>query len=330
MNFSQLMALASGHAEARIVQTAVQLAIFDTLPNHPLSSEQVADRLGLEPKATELLLNALAAMDLLEKQEENFSLTKVARQYLLKSSAEYLGGMIRFEASLWSCWEKLPEALRSGKPVRMPDMYQSDPNETEIFISAMDSLVRARGDPEAVAAALNWNRVNLLLDVGAGPATYPIALCQKFPNIHATIFDLPATLRLTEQYVREAKLSGRIALIPGDYRNDPVPGNYDAIFLSNIIHGESPETNAALMKKLALNLNPAGQIVIKDHILDETRAHPSVGAIFSLLMLLTTDGGRCYSFAEIKNWLELAGLKHVRQIDLFPPLTSSLVIGARD
>ena len=84
------------------------------------------------------------------------------------------------------------------------------------------------------------------------------------------------------------------------------------------------------MKKLALNLNPAGQIFIKDHILDETRAHQSVGAIFSLLMLLTTDGGRCYSFAEIKNWLELAGLKHVRQIDLLPPLTSSLVIGARD
>jgi len=47
-------------------------------------------------------------------------------------------------------------------------------------------------------------------------------------------------------------------------------------------------------------------------------------------MLLTTDGGRCYSFAEIKSWLEIAGLKRVRQIDLAPPLTSSLVIGAKD
>ena len=312
------------------MQTAMQLGIFDTLPNHPVSSEQVADRLGLEPKATELLLNALASMDLLGKQLGNFSLTEVARQYLLKSSGEYLGSMIRFEASLWSSWEKLPEAIRSGKPVRMPDMYQTDPNETEIFISAMDSLVRARGDPEALAAALDWNRVNTLLDVGAGPATYPIALCQKFPDLHATIFDLPATLRLTEQYIREAKLPGRIELIPGDYRSDPVPGNYDVIFLSNIIHGESLETNSALLKKLALNVNPAGRIVIKDHILDETRARPPVGAIFSLLMLLTTDGGRCYSFAEIKNWLDLAGLQHVRQIDLPPPLTSSLVIGARD
>lgn len=330
MNFSQLIALAAGHVEARIVQIAVQLAVFDTLPKAPLSSEQVADRLDLEPKATELLLNALASMDLLEKQLGKFSLTEVAKRYLLKSSGEYLGDMIRFEASLWSCWEKLPGAIRSGKPVRMTDMYQSDRNETEIFISAMDSLVRARGDPEAVAAALDWTTVNTLLDVGAGPATYPIALCRKFPNIHATIFDLPGTLRFTERYVNEAKLPGRIALIPGDYRRDPVPGNYNVIFLSNIIHGESPERNAALVKKLAVNLNPAGRIVIKDHILDETRAAPPVGAIFSLLMLLTTDGGRCYSFTEIRRWLEIAGLKHVRQMDLPPPLTSSLVIGARD
>src|ERR1044072_6307424 len=270
MNFSQLLGLASGHVEARIVQTAVQLAIFDTLQDTVLSSQEIAGRLGLEPKATEWLVNALAAMGLLEKERETFSLTEAARRYLLKSSGEYLGGMIRFDASLWSCWEKLPEAIRSGKP------------------------------------------------------------CRRLSNIHATIFDLPGTLRLTERYVREANLLGRIDLIPGDYRSERIPGNYDIIFLSNIIHGESTEKNAALMKKLALNLNPAGLIVVKDHILDESRAHPPVGAIFSLLMLLTTDGGRCYSFAEIRSWLEGAGLKHVRQIDLPAPLTSSLVIGARD
>jgi SAM-dependent methyltransferase len=330
MNFSQLLALASGHAEARIVQTAVQLAVFDTLQDTALTSHEIGSRLGLEAKATELLMNALASLGLLEKERENFSLTESARRYLLKSSGEYLGAMIRFDASLWHCWEKLPEAIRSGKPVRTPDMYQSDAHETDIFISAMDSLVKARGDAETLAAALDWTEITTLLDVGSGPATYPIALCRRFPNIHATIFDLPATLRLTERYIREAKLPAQIDLISGDYRHDPMPGSYDVIFLSNIIHGENVEQNVALLKKLAAHLNPHGQIVIKDHILDESRAHPPVGAIFSLLMLLTTDGGRCYSFGEIKSWFERVGLKRVRQIDLSPPLTSSLVIGARD
>ena len=237
--------------------------------------------------------------------------------------------MIRFESSLWTCWEKLPEAIRSGQPVRPPNMYQDDPTETEIFIKAMDSLVNARGDAAVTANAIDWSGIGELLDVGSGPATYPIALCQRFPKLRATIFDLPGTLAITERYVREAGMAERIRLIAGDYRKEPIPGSYDVIFLSNIIHGESFENNRSLIRKLVSNLKPGGQIVIKDHILDDSRTTPPIGAIFSLLMLLTTESGRCYSFNEIKSWMEQAGLSQVRQIDLPPPLTSSLVIGTQ-
>ena len=329
MNFSQLMGLASGHVEARIVQTAVELAIFDVLENSTQSANGVAHRLQLEPKATELLLNALASLSLLEKHGDEFSLADAAQTYLLTSSPQYLGGMIHFEFALWSCWEKLPDAVRAGKPVRPANMYQDDTAETETFINAMDSLVKARGDTEVIAKLLDWSDIEELLDVGSGPATYPIALCQRFSKLRATIFDLPATLNVTERFVRDAGMKGRIKLIAGDYRSDPVPGSYDVIFLSNIIHGEDSQKNAALIAKLAANLNPSGRIVIKDHILDESRAAPPVGAIFSLLMLLTTNGGRCYSFGEIKSWLERAGLSQVQQIDPAPPLNSSLVIGTK-
>ena len=36
------MNLAAGHVEARIVQTAVELRIFDVLDNEPLGAEAVA------------------------------------------------------------------------------------------------------------------------------------------------------------------------------------------------------------------------------------------------------------------------------------------------
>ena len=329
MNFSQLMNLAAGHVEARIVQTAVELRIFDVLDNEPLGAEAVAAKLGLNAAATELLLNALVALNVLEKQDQAFSLAPIARQFLLQNSAQYLGAMIRFESSLWHCWEQLPQAIRSGKAARPADMYQMDPTETEIFIQAMDSLVKARGDADALANALDWREVEEMLDVGAGPATYPIGLCRRFSRLRATIFDLPATLKITERYVRNAGLSERIRLIAGDYRSDPIPGNYDLIFLSNIIHGENFETNQALVGKLTANLRPSGRLIIKDHILDESRANPPVGAIFSLMMLLTTAGGRCYSFAEIHAWMTRAGLTQTQEIKLPTPLTSSLVIGVR-
>jgi SAM-dependent methyltransferase len=329
MNLSQLMGLASGHAEARIVQTAVELAVFDVLENSALTVNAVADRLKLDLHAAELLLNALAALELLHKRAGLFSLTESATKYLLRNSPFYVGGMIRFDSSLWSCWEKLPQAIRNGEPVRPANMYQDNPAETEIFINAMDSLVKARGDGELMATAIDWSNIRALLDVGSGPATYPITLCARFPNLRATIFDLPGTLAVTEKYVRKAGMMERIRLVAGDYRKDPIPGSYEIVFLSNIIHGEGEQDNATLMQNLVTHLKPGGRLIVKDHILDDSRTHPPVGAIFSLLMLLTTASGRCYSFSEIKLWMEHAGLSRIQRFDFPPPLTSSLVIGAK-
>lgn len=329
MEFSDLARLASGHVEARIIQCAVELGIFEAMKNEAVSGVAAASVLGSDAEATELLLNALVALGLLAKHEGRFALSETAKKYLIKDSAHYFGDMIRFDGFLWSCWEQLEQAVRSGKPVRPPEMYQEEPKETAYFINGMDSLVKARGDAEIVANILDWSSVSGLLDIGSGPGTYPIHLCRRFPHLRATIFDLAGTMKLTEGFVRQSGFSDRIRLIRGDYRTDVIPGRYQVIFLSNIIHGERYEENQRLMKKLAANLEPGGRVIIKDHILDESRTYPPVDAIFSMLMLLTTQGGRCYSFDEIKTWLTEAGLRDIQQIALPSPLTSSLVIGKR-
>jgi SAM-dependent methyltransferase len=329
MDFSELSRMAAGHVEARIIQAAVQLGVFDALRNGALEPIHVASALHTEARATELLLNSLAALRLLEKNQNHFSLTAASRIYLVSDSPQSLSDMIRFDASLWQCWERLPESIRSGRPARIPNMYQDDPRETETFINAMDSLVRARGDSEILAAALDWQEVTEVLDIGSGPATYPVALCRKYPHLRITVFDLAATLEITRRYVAQAGMEKRIRLVQGDYRRDPIAGLYDLIFLSNIIHGESQDENQRLMAKLYANVSAGGRVVVKDHILDPSRTHPPVGAIFSLLMLLTTQSGRCYGFDEIKTWLEKAGFHGVTQIDLPLPLTSSLVIAEK-
>src|SRR5262249_58105901 len=146
----------------------------------------------------------------------DFSVTERAAKYLLRSSSQYVGAMIRFESALWACWEKLPDAIRSGQPVRPPNMYQEDPIETETFIKAMDSLVKARGDAEVMTEAMDWNGVNEMLDVGSGLASYPIALCRRFPNLHVTIFDLPGTLKITKSLVRQAGMIEGMQITGGE------------------------------------------------------------------------------------------------------------------
>jgi hypothetical protein len=329
MDFSDLSRLASAHVEARIVQTAVSLGLFDALEIESKDAAAVAASLNCDSRATGLLLNGLVALAILRKSADRYSLTDTARAYLLRSSPRYLGGMILFDASLWDAWGKLEQSIRSGKPARPPDMYQQAPEETERFIGAMDSLVRARGDAGILWQKLDWTGVNDFLDVGSGPGTYPIYFCGKNPRLRATIFDLPGTLGITEKYVRKAGLTGRIRLIPGDYRIDALPGEHDLVLLSNIIHAESEQENSGLMRKGYACLRKHGRLVIKDHHLDDSLAHPPVGALFSLLMLLTTERGRCYSFDEVRAWLRDAGFVKIEQIDLPPPLTSSLIVGER-
>jgi hypothetical protein len=159
-----------------------------------------------------------------------------------------------------------------GLPVRPANMYQDDPTETETFVRAMDSLVKARGDAEVMGKAFDWNNATELLDVGSGPATYPIALCKSFPALRATIFDLTGTLKFTQSYVREAGLEDQIRLIPGHYRKDTIPGSYDIVFLSNIIHAEGESDNESLVCKLALFLTPADGSSSK--IISSTKATP--------------------------------------------------------
>ena len=86
MDFSDLAKLASGHAEARIVQAAVELEIFEIIGSDALEAKIVANSLDLEPRATELMLNALTALGLLRKTVDRFSLTDVSARYL-KSGA---------------------------------------------------------------------------------------------------------------------------------------------------------------------------------------------------------------------------------------------------
>ncbi|HSE84309.1 MAG TPA: methyltransferase [Thermodesulfobacteriota bacterium] len=328
MNFSELNQISSAFVRSRILQIAVKLEVFDAIRSEGRSSEELAKILKIEPRATELFLNSLVAIGILSKKNEKFYNTQCSLTYLVKSSPQYFGGMILFEERLWSIWEKLEESIRTGKPAKTPDMFQKKEEETERFITAMHSLVEARGDAAILSDILDLSWARTMIDIGSGPGTYPIHFLRKYPHLKITIFDLPGTLKVTRKVLEKEGIYGRINIVEGDYNIDTLPTGFDVAFLSNIIHSENEETNQELMTKVFGCLNRGGKIIIKDHILDDTLTNPPVGAIFSVQMLLTTKG-RDYSFTEVRLWMENAGFREVEWIRLEPPLTSSLVIGQR-
>jgi hypothetical protein len=328
MGFGDIAAMAGGHAEARAIQVALKLGLFEALLRGQLDEASLARAIKGDARATGLLANALAALGLLDKSAERYTLTDAARRFLIRDSAEYLGGMILFDAALWNEWGRLEDSIRTGQPARTPDMFQSAPEDTARFIRAMDSLVRARGDAVWVAENLDLREVRSIADLGGGPGTYVAAMLKRWPHLRATIWDLPATLIVAREVLaeREPTVHDRIEMEAVDYLKSALPAGADAIFMSNIIHSEAEETNAALMKKCFDAMNPGGTLIVKDHIMNRELTHPAAGAVFALFLLLTTHG-RDFSFDEICCWMRDAGFSDIEERALpSPPFTSSMVI----
>ena len=331
MEFAELAAMAGAHAEARAIQVALKLGIFELLAQGSQAASAIADTLETDRRATMLLANAMVALGLLEKHVGNYRLSGAAGRYLVRSSPEYLGGMILFDEAIFPYWAKLEDSIRSGASARSPDMFQSAPEDTERFIRAMDSLTRGRGDAAWVGDHLDLAGIRTIADLGGGPGTYLAAILKQDLKIRGAIWDLPATLKVTRRILaeREPELTARIELLEVDYLKAPLPGPVDAVFMSNIVHSEQEADNTTLMAKCFDAITPGGLIALKDHVMNRDLTDPRAGAVFSLYLLLTTRG-RDYSFDEIAGWLTAAGFIDTKVHTLpNPPFTSSLVTARR-
>lgn len=311
---------------AKALMTAVKLDVFNRIGNGGKSSKELARTMGTSAHGTELLLNALAGMEFLDKKGRRFSNTRCGREIFLEGKELYVGDILRFHETMWEGWNGLEKSIRTGKPACRHDMFQKEAEETRTFIMAMHNT--ATGHAGELASVIDLKGATTLLDVGGGPGTYSIFFCKANPRLKATVLDLPGTLEVTKDIVARYRMSRRVSLQEGDY-NKPLPKGYDVVFLSHIIHSEGEESNAALMKRVYNALNPGGRVIVHDFILKEGKTKPGFGSTFALCMLIFTDKGRTYSYGEIKGWLRAAGFKSIKWTRRSLPRDISIVTGCR-
>jgi len=87
----------------------------------------------------------------------------------------------------------------------------------------------------------------------------------------------------------------------------------------------SSAENRDLLRRSRRALLPGGRLVIQDFILEEDKTAPKMAALFSLNMLVGTEGGASYNQSEYAEWLTAAGFEGVSRIRL--PGPSGLMIG---
>ena len=313
--------LIRGFMPSRAVLTALELDVFTAI-GKGATAKQMAARIQAAVRSTEMLLDALVSLKLLEKAAGMYNNTPLSARFFVEGTPDSARSGQLHTANMWKRWSTLTDAVRAGTSVAP----RGENDTVAPFIAAMD--LTARGRARAVVQAVEVNGSKRMLDLGGGSGAYSIAFAKAAPALKAEIVDLPEVVPITQEHIRKAGLADRITTRAGDMLTSPLEsGCYDLVLLSAICHMYSPEENQKLFERAYAALAPKGRLVVSDFILEANKTAPRFAALFALNMLVATRAGASYSEPEYEAWLKQAGFAETRRVRI--PGPANLMIATK-
>jgi SAM-dependent methyltransferase len=144
-----------------------------------------------------------------------------------------------------------------------------------------------------------------------------MAFLAKNPGLRATVCDRPAALEVAKEIAATNKMGARLSYLPLDFLSEDIPGTFDVIWYSNVLHIYSMEEKQAVFRRAKEALSPGGRLIIQDAFLhDREGLFPDEASLFAVSMLLFTETGNTYSLAETSASLKEAGFSSVKTLKM--------------
>jgi len=309
---AQLIETVNAFRTSRLILSAIELRVFDIISGKKMTSSEIAGIAHTDPRATDRFLNALVGQGLVVKNNGTFSNSPFSDKFLVSSSAQFMAGMDHM-VGLWRTWNTLTDAVKTG--TSLAETVRNSINDRgEKWLEAFIAAMHARGMEQGreLVSMLDLSGTHRTLDVGGGSGAFSFAFIERNPEIKAFILDLPNVVPITQRYIEKEGYTGKAGILKGDYLKDDFGKDYDLVLMSAIIHINNPEENTLLIRKGAEALAEGGQLVIIDHVMNESRTEPIMGTMFALNMLVGTKHGDTYTEKEYRGWMKDSGLNYIK------------------
>ncbi len=306
--------LASAVYPSFAMLAGMQLDLFTPLRDGPMSTEQVAEALGVGSDKLRPLLYALVAAELLMLEGDLFSNTPEADQFLVRGKTTYEGGR---HQSIWTRWQgvmKTVETIQTGVPQAKIDF-------TTMSVERVEALARGR-ETETVASGrdllerYDFSSYQTLLDVGGSAGYLSILVAETYPHLRATVVDLPTVTPLAKRIVSESKVADRVHVMTADVVNESLEGSFDVVVLRNFIQVLSADDARRAILNVSKVIKPGGTIYILGQIIDDTRITPLETLGMNLFFSNVFDEGQAYTEREHRDWLTEAGFQGFERVVL--------------
>jgi SAM-dependent methyltransferase len=293
----------------RVLIAALELNLFTAIGTDAWTIPALARDRKVSERGLAILCRNLAMAGLLKKKGETYRNSRLGVTALNANHPAHRGDYLQLITSHWADWGRLLESVKSGLP--LDHAAPEEPDYRRRFTWAMHH--RTLETAPKIAAQINLRDMRTLLDLGGGPGTYAMAFLAKNPRLCATVCDRPAALDVAKEIASTHKAGARLSYLPLDVLTEAIPGIYDVIWYSNVLHIYSPKDNQAVFQRALASLNPGGRLLIQDAFLhDRDGLLPEEASLFAVSMLLFTERGNTYSAAETRAWLTDAGFERIK------------------
>jgi len=304
-----ILELARSYQSPCVLAAAAELDLFGPLGAGGSTAGEAAAKLRCDERAMTVLLDALAALELIRKTGERYMLPEATIPLLAAGGPASVVAMVRHQANCLRRWAQLAKVVRTGQPAGREPSLRGEEADMQSFIGAMHVVSEPIAD-EVVGhlRPLAWTRV---LDIGGASGTWTAALLRARPESSAILFDLPEVIPLARKRLAGKGLTDRVQLVAGDYLQDELPGGADLAWISAIVHQNSRVENRRLFAAARRALQRGGHVAIRDIVMEPSRTAPAAGALFAINMFVATPGGGTFTFDELRADLEEAGFTDV-------------------
>lgn len=294
--------LFGGIFKPQFVRLALQLDVFTPLAE-PSTTEQVAKACDCDTTGMKALLDYLCALQLLERNDERYSLTHTAEIFLVRGRKAYAGDMI-LDYTDPTMYASILNSIRTGQPRSLDENFVQD--------AWLESYSQTRV-PKSLemwrAAGVSTKDSLRILDLACGCAIKSFALAQAAPNVHITCLDSAEVLEVARDLAERMGILARVAFAPGDlFTADFGTGSFDAVLVGQITHYLTSTQNQDLFRRISIALADGGTLIIDCPMSTDK---PGESASFLTLFLWANGGGTAHAFSAYQAWLEATGFRSV-------------------
>jgi demethylspheroidene O-methyltransferase len=322
--------LVAGFCHSQILQALVAFGIPALLLDRSLTTAGLARRAQVPPARMEVLLRGGAAIGLLSARRDG-TWTLTPRGAAL-ATVPGLADMIRHHAILYRDLADPVAFFRgetdTGLAAFWPYVFGAgaaqDPATADRYSRLMaDSQTLVAED---TLAALDLRSARHLMDVGGGTGAFLAAVARAAPHLRLTLFDLPAVA--PQARARFAADRTHVTIVPGSFRDDPLPQGADTISLVRVLYDHADDTVRALLARVHAALPPGGRLIISEPMTGGTRPERAGDAYFALYCMAMRTG-RARSAAEIAALLAASGFAAITTPRPARPFVTSIITAVR-